>query len=173
MKKKRKVRKKMKTQNKIKTAGEIGKIAKELREEGKIIVTTNGSFDILHYAHVNLLEKAKNEGDILIVLLNSDDSIRRFKGDSRPIIPEQERARMLASLQCVDYVVIFDEDKPLKLLETIKPHKHMKGGTFIEERIREEKELLARWGGEFKNFELEEGFSTTNIINKILEKNGK
>lgn len=162
----------MLTQNKIKNYSEIEKIARELRKKEKIIVTTNGSFDILHYAHINLLEKAKNEGDALIVLLNSDSSIKRFKGESRPIISEQERARMLAALQCVDYVVIFNEDKPLRLLEIIKPHKHMKGGTFIEERIKEEKELLESWGGEFKNFELEDGFSTTNIINKILEKNG-
>jgi len=160
------------TNYKIKIAEEIGKIARELRKKEKIIVTTNGSFDILHYAHINLLEKAKNEGDALIVLLNSDSSVKKFKGEDRPIIPEQERARMLAALQCVDYVVIFNEDKPLKLLEIIKPHKHMKGGTFIEERIKEEKELLESWGGEFKNLEIEEGFSTTNIINKILEKNG-
>ena len=162
----------MLTKNKIKTAVEIEKIAKEFREKGKIIVTTNGSFDILHYAHINLLEKAKNEGDILIVLLNSDDSIKKFKGKNRPIIPEQERARMLAALQCVDYTVIFDEENPLKLLEIIKPHKHIKGGTYIESRIREEENLLRRWGGIFKNFELEDGFSTTSIINKILEKNG-
>lgn len=115
------------TNYKIKTYSEIEEISKDLRKEGKIIVTTNGSFDILHYAHVDLLEKAKNEGDVLIVLLNSDDSIKKFKGASRPIIPEQERARMLAALQCVNYVVIFNEDKPLKILESIKPNKHVKG----------------------------------------------
>ncbi|MCX6748623.1 MAG: adenylyltransferase/cytidyltransferase family protein [Candidatus Pacearchaeota archaeon] len=158
--------------NKIKTREEIKKIAERLRQEGKIIVTTNGSFDIMHYAHVNLLEKAKNEGDVLIVLLNSDSSIKRQKGETRPIIPENERARMLEALESVDYVVIFAEDKPLDLLREIKPNKHIKGGSFILERIKEEKDLLESWGGEFKNFELEEGFSTTNIIEKILE-NGK
>lgn len=156
--------------NKIKTYSEIEKIAQELRREGKIIVTTNGSFDILHYAHINLLEKAKNEGDDLVVLLNSDDSIRRFKGDKRPIIPENERANMLAALKSVDYVVIFNEDKPTELLKLIKPNMHVKGGSFIEERIKEEKELLESWGGEFKNYELEEGYSTTNVINTILKK---
>ena len=162
----------MDSKYKIKTYSEIEKIAEELRNEGRTIVTTNGSFDILHYAHVNLLEKAKNEGSILIVLLNSDESIKRFKGDSRPIIPEQERARMLSALECVNYIIIFNEDKPLDILRVIKPHVHVKGGSFIEERIREEKELLESWGGKFKNFEIEEGFSTTNIINKVLEKNG-
>jgi len=155
---------------KIKTQSEIEAIAWQLRKDGKKIVTTNGSFDILHYAHVNLLEKAKNEGDALIVLLNSDASIKRNKGENRPVIEEKERAHMLASLQAVDYVVVFDEDKPLSVIEKIKPHKHVKGGSFIEERIKEEKDLLAKWDGEFKNFELEDGFSTTNIINKILEK---
>ncbi|MBI2629574.1 adenylyltransferase/cytidyltransferase family protein [Candidatus Pacearchaeota archaeon] len=156
--------------NKIKTKQEIEKIAEELREKGKKIVTTNGSFDILHYAHVNLLEKAKNEGDVLIVLLNSDSSIKKFKGEQRPIIPQNERARMLEALESVDYVVIFEEDKPLELLKIIKPNKQVKGGSFILDRVREEKELVESWGGEFKNFELEDGFSTTNIINTILEK---
>ncbi len=162
----------MDSQYKIKTYSEIEKIAEELRNEGRIIVTTNGSFDILHYAHVNLLEKARDEGDELVVLLNSDDSIRRLKGEGRPIIPQNERARMLAALESVNYVVIFYEDKPIDLLKLIRPPVHVKGGSFIEERIREEKELLESWGGKFKNFELEDGFSTTNIINTILEKNG-
>jgi D-glycero-beta-D-manno-heptose 1-phosphate adenylyltransferase len=160
------------TQDKIKTKDQIREISENLRKQNKKIVTTNGSFDILHYAHVNLLEKAKQEGDILIVLINSDSSIRKFKGENRPIIPEHERAIMLSALQSVDYIVIFNEDKPLNLLKIIKPNTHVKGGTFIESRIKEEKELLESWGGKFKNLELEEGFSTTNIINKILEKNG-
>tara|TARA_Y100000310_G_C20699553_1_gene828451 strand:- start:2657 stop:3145 length:489 start_codon:yes stop_codon:yes gene_type:complete len=160
--------------NKTKTTEEIKEIAKSLKQQKKIIVTTNGSFDILHYAHVNLLEKAKSQGDILIVMLNSDLSIKKLKGQDRPIISQDERAQMLSSLECVDYITIFDEDKPLSLLEAIKPQKHIKGGTFIKERIQEEQSLLEQWKGEFKNFELEEGFSTTNIINKILEKhNGK
>ncbi len=155
---------------KLKRIKDIEQISKELKTQGKIIVTTNGSFDILHYAHVDLLEKAKNEGEVLIVLLNSDNSVRRFKGEKRPIIPEIERARMLSALECVDYVVIFDEDTPLKLLEIIKPEVHVKGGSFIPERIKEEQKLLDKWGGKFKSFILEEGFSTTNIINKILER---
>ena len=157
------------SQQKIVSEDKIEKIAEKLRKQNKIIVTTNGSFDILHYAHVDLLEKARKEGDTLIVLLNSDSSIKRNKGPTRPIIRQEERAKMLAALEAVSYVVIFDEDKPLKLLEKIKPSIHVKGGSFIEERIREEKELLNKWGGKFVNFDLVEGFSTTNLINKILD----
>lgn len=154
--------------NKIKTAEEIEKISKRLKKDKKIVVTTNGSFDILHSAHINIIEKAKNEGDILIVLINSDESIRRFKGVDRPIIPQDERAKMLEALEDVDYVVIFKEDTPLNLIKKIKPDKHVKGGSFVPARIAAEKATLSDWGGEFIHFELEEGHSTTNIINKIL-----
>jgi len=146
------------------------KVVKKLKIESKKIVTTNGSFDILHYAHVNLLEKAKKEGDILIVLLNSDSSIKRNKGEKRPIIPQEERAKMLESLKCVDYVFIFDEDKPLNYLTKIKPDVHVKGGSYLPDRIKEEKELIESWGGKLKMFELEDGFSTTNLIQKIVDK---
>ena len=154
---------------KIKNIEEIIKAIEEIKGNGSIIVTTNGSFDILHYAHVNLLEKAKNQGDVLIVLLNSDSSIKKDKGDKRPIVPQNERAKMLAALECVDYVTIFDDDKPLGYLEKIRPNIHVKGGSFIEERIKEERELIESFGGKYKTFELEEGYSTTKIINKIID----
>jgi rfaE bifunctional protein nucleotidyltransferase chain/domain len=157
-------------ENKIKTQSACEEIASQARLAGKVVVTTNGSFDILHYAHANLLQKANKEGDILIVLLNSDTSIRRYKGDLRPIISERERSLMLAALQSVDYVVIFEEDDPLALLKKIKPQLHVKGGSFELDRIKQEQETLKEWQGQFKNFELEDGFSTTNIINTILEK---
>ena len=102
------------------------------------------------------------------MLLNSDNSIRKNKGDKRQIVNENERAHMLSALACVDFIIIFDDDKPLDLLKKIKPNKHVKGGTFNEERIKEEKDLLKSWNGEHKTFPLEEGFSTTNVINKIL-----
>ncbi|GEM_PF-781050 len=157
-------------QNKIKSIEELILFVENLRKEGKRIVTTNGSFDILHGAHLRFLEKAKSEGDILIVLLNDDNSIKRFKGDKRPIIPEQERAVSLAYLWQVDYITIFSEDQPLEILKKIKPEIHVKGGTFISERIKEEEALLKSWNGKFKVFETEEGYSTTNIIKKITEK---
>jgi rfaE bifunctional protein nucleotidyltransferase chain/domain len=154
---------------KSKNAEQIVRIVKKLREEGKTIVTTNGTFDLLHAAHVRLLEKAKNQGDILIVLMNSDSSVRKFKGDQRPVYPQKERAYNLSAMTFVDYIVIFDEDDPLRLLKKIKPHIHAKGGTFIPERIKKEKNLLRFWGGKFVNFELEEGYSSTNVIEKILD----
>jgi rfaE bifunctional protein nucleotidyltransferase chain/domain len=159
----------MDTRNKIKTQEEIVKIVEKLKKQNKVIVTTNGSFDILHSAHVNLLEGAKSKGDILIVLLNSDSSIKRNKGNSRPIIPENERARLLAGLECTNYIVIFNEDTPLKVLEKIKPNIHVKGGSVEQSRITEEQKLLEKWKGKFIQLPLEQGFSTTNIIKKILE----
>ena len=152
---------------KIKNIQELKEIIKDLKD--KKIVTTNGTFDIIHGAHLRLLQKAKSLGDILIIFLNSDLSVKKNKGKNRPIIPEQERAEMLASLESVDYIILFDEDKPLKLLTELKPNFHVKGGSFIEERIKEEKDLLESWNGQFKNFELEEGYSTTNTIEKILK----
>ena len=144
------------------------KIVDSLRQDKKLIVTTNGTFDILHYAHVILLQKAKNQGDVLIVLLNSDASVKKNKGEKRPIINQYERAMMLSSLQCIDYVTIFNEDTPLKYLEIIKPEFHVKGGSFIKERINQEKNLVERNKGVYIVFELEEGFSTTGIIDKIM-----
>ena len=154
---------------KAKTVEIMEKIAEGLRADNKKIVTTNGSFDILHAAHINLLEKAKQEGDILIVLLNSDSSIKRAKGEKRPIVSELERAKMLSALEAVDYIAIFNEDKPLNYIERIKPHVHVKGGSVIETRMSEEKELISKWDGEYKQFPLEEGFSTTSIIDRIIK----
>ncbi len=155
---------------KLKTYEEIEKISDDLRNLERIIVTTNGSFDILHSAHVKLLERARNKGDSLIVLLNSDDSIRKLKGDKRPILGEKDRAYLLSGLSCVNYVVIFSEDNPLRLLEIIKPHIHIKGGSYILEKIKEERELLERWGGKLKLFSLEDGYSSTRVIEEILRR---
>ncbi len=147
----------------------IDLVVTKLREEGERIVTTNGSFDILHVAHVRILEKAKKEGDVLIVLLNSDASVKRFKGEKRPIMPEKERAEMLNALKCVDHVIIFEEDDPIKILQRVRPAIHVKGGTFLSERIEKETNALKEIGSEFKTFELEEGLSTTNLLNKVLD----
>lgn len=154
---------------KIKSREELLRLIDQLKQQGKKIVTTNGTFDILHTAHLHFLEKAKSLGDILIVLVNDDASVKRFKGEKRPILNENERTLHLAHLTPVDYVSLFPEDNPLNYLKLIKPHFHVKGGTFIPERIKEENELLESWGGQFLTFPLEEGFSTTNIIQKIID----
>jgi len=155
--------------NKITTKEQIKEICDNLKSKQKKIVTTSGAFDILHIGHVRYLEEAKKMGDILIILLNSDSSVREFKGTKRPIVPENERAEMLASLECVDYIIIFSESKPLGLLKEIEPDFHVKGGTFIPERVKEEKELVESWGGKHITLPEIKGLSTTNIVKKILE----
>ncbi|MBS3093099.1 adenylyltransferase/cytidyltransferase family protein [Candidatus Pacearchaeota archaeon] len=153
----------------IRSIEEIERVVPNFKNKSKIIVTTNGSFDLIHGAHARLLNKAKELGDYLIVLLNSDESIKRNKGPQRPIIPEIERAYMLSELKAVDYVVIFPQDKPLEYLARIKPDVHVKGGSVDNKKLKEEIEFIENLGGEYKIFELEHGLSTTNIIQKILD----
>ena len=154
---------------KIKAMEELNDIVRGLRTEGKKIVHTNGGYDILHAGHISTLEEAKSYGDVLIVSINSDDSVKRFKGDKRPIFNENERAMLLSALDSVDYVTIFPEDTILNTLEILKPDVHVKGGTYLPERVEAEKKLLESWGGEMKFVKLVEGKSTTDVIQKILD----
>ncbi len=138
----------------------------ELKSSGKKIVTTNGAFDLLHIGHTRALQKSKSLGDILIVGVNSDASVKQYKSPRRPIIPERERAEMLAALSCVDYVVLFEEDTPLRFLEAAKPDIHTKGGDYDPEQLKET-ELIRRQGGViFKTESI--GGSSTGIIERIL-----
>jgi rfaE bifunctional protein nucleotidyltransferase chain/domain len=155
--------------NKIKTLEELKKVVEEHRKNGKKITTTSGSFDLLHIGHVYVLESAKTLTDILIIFLNSDSSIRELKGPNRPIVPEKERAEMLSSLECVDYIVIFNQNDPLNLIKEIKPDFHVKGGSFDPERIKAEKQLIESWGGKHITLPLVEGYSTTNLIDRIIK----
>ncbi len=155
---------------KIKKIEELVEISERLKKEGKVIVTTNGCFDILHCAHINLIERARAKGDLLIVLVNSDSSVRKLKGDKRPVIPENERVRILAALGAVDYVGVFDEETPLNILEKIRPDVHVKGGSSNKKLLLEEKSLLEAWGCKHIILPIEKGFSTTNIIDKVLAK---
>ncbi len=144
----------------------LSELVKKLRNEGKTIVTTNGCFDLLHVGHVRYLQKSKSFGDVLIVMLNSDNSVKRLKGESRPLNTEKDRAEILCALSCVDYVVIFDEDTPRDLLDIIKPDVHTKGGDYTLETLPEADVIIKN------NIKLElitfvEGKSTTNIINKM------
>src|SRR6056297_926342 len=132
------------------------------------IVFTNGCFDILHVGHVRYLNKAKQLGDILVIGLNSDSSVKIIKGEKRPIIPEKERAEMLLALKAVDYVVIFEEETPYSLIKEINPDILVKGGDWDIKDIVGGK-IVKKNGGMVKNINYVNGKSTTNIIDKILE----
>ena len=153
--------------NKIKTREGITKLAKELKLQGKKIVTINGCFDLLHAGHVHMLEEAKQQGDILIVGLNSDKSVKSYKGLSRPIIPEQDRAKMLAALSCVDYVTLFDETDCLAFVDSVRPIVHVNGPEYGENCI--EAPLVKKHGGRIHIAKKVEGLSTSGIIKKIKE----
>lgn len=144
-------------------------LAEEIKRRkagGEVVVFTNGCFDLLHMGHVRYLQQAREQGSCLIVAVNSDKSVQRLKGDSRPIIGEQERAEMLGSLECVDYVTIFDEDTPTELLEVIRPDVLAKGGSTPHVVGRE---LVESYGGRVMTLELVEGLSTTRIIERIMD----
>lgn len=146
----------------IKTFEEIEKLSQELHKKGKKIVFTNGCFDILHVGHVKYLEVAKSYGDVLIVGLNTDSSVRKLKGPTRPVNIEEDRAYILASLESVDYVVIFEEETPYELIKLIKPHTLVKGGDY------EGKDVVGQdIANELKLVQFVEGKSTTNTIKRI------
>lgn len=152
---------------KIKSIKEIGGIVKELKQKGKKIVTCNGCFDILHAGHIKFLKEAKAQGDILIVGLNSDSSVKQNKGPKRPINNENDRAEVLAALEMVDYITIFNEKTPLKLLEVIKPNVHVNGEEYGENCI--EAPTVKKYGGKIYLIKLKKGYSTTNLISRIKE----
>lgn len=144
-------------------------ISEKARQQGKKIVTTNGIFDIFHIGHLNFLRKAKALGDILIVGVNSDSSTKKLKGEKRPINPENHRAELVAGLQCVDYVFIFNDEIPNQWLEKIKPDIHVKGSDRTMDQIIE-KGVVENYQGKVVLLDLIEGTSTTKLIEKILEK---
>lgn len=145
---------------------ELDELLNKLRKQNKTIVTTNGCFDILHVGHVRYLEKAKSFGDVLIVALNSDISVKSIKGESRPINKEEDRAEVLSALRSVDYVVLFDESSPIELLLKIKPDVHTKGADYTVETLPEAKGIIDA-GGRIEFISFVEGKSTTSIINKM------
>ena len=154
----------------IKNLGELEEIVRKEKENHKKIVFTNGCYDILHKGHIYLLRTAAELGDILIVAINSDKSVRNFKGKNRPKNNEIDRAYVLAAIKGVDYVIIFYEDAPLNLLERLKPDINVKGGSALPERVREEKLIMDSYGGKIVSFPLIRGYSTTKVIDRI--KNG-
>jgi D-glycero-beta-D-manno-heptose 1-phosphate adenylyltransferase len=155
----------------IKSPDEIVTIRESFRKDKKKVVFTNGVFDLIHAGHVDYLTKAKASGDLLIVGLNSDASVRRIKGEFRPIIPESQRAFVLSNLKPVDYVVIFGEDTPAVLIEKIIPDILIKGADWSLDNIVG-KDIVLKNGGEVKTIEFENFQSTSNIIQTILERYG-
>lgn len=147
----------------------LDELLAKLKKENKTVVTTNGCFDILHVGHVRYLKKAKSFGDVLLIALNSDKSVKSIKGPTRPINNENDRAEILSSLYFVDYVVMFDEDSPMNLLAKIKPDVHTKGADYTVETLPEAKVIL-EGGGKIEFISFVEGKSTTSIIEKISDK---
>jgi len=142
---------------------------KKWQTSGLKVVFTNGCFDLLHIGHIRYLQAAKKYGDKLIVAINSDRSVREIKGERRPIISENERAEIVAALDCVDRVVIFDEPTPLSLINFLQPDVLVKGADWPEEKIVGREVVLSK-GGKIIRIPVVEGISTTEIIKKILKR---
>ncbi len=148
---------------------ELKSIRDQLRKEKKRVVFTNGVFDILHRGHVEYLLEAKALGEILIVGVNSDDSVRRLKGEGRPIVVEQDRAFLVANLSSVDFVCVFQEDTPLRLISTLLPDVLVKGADWNTDDIVG-RDIVENAGGIVKTITLTQGRSTTSIINRVIER---
>ena len=146
--------------------GELQEVLDKIKKEGKTLAVTNGCFDILHVGHVRYLNMSSKEADYLMVLLNSDKSVRAIKGESRPINKEIDRAEVLSALNCVDFVMFFDENSPAKLLEEIKPDVYTKGADYNLENLPEAKSIQS-YGGKIAFIDLVEGVSTTKILEKL------
>ena len=151
---------------------ELKKTVQALKDVGKKIVFTNGCFDLLHLGHVRYLEAARAEGDVLVIGVNSDRSVHEIKGPNRPVVPQEERAEVLAALACVDFVTIFDEPDPLETIRTLLPDVLVKGSDWAEDAIVG-KDVVEEHGGRVVRVPLTEGASTTKIIEKIMENYGK
>jgi len=154
--------------NKIKTVSEMRPLLDILRAAGKIIVFTNGCFDLIHTGHTRYLSKARSFGDLLIVAVNSDASVRMIKGEKRPINPEADRMETLAALECVDYVILFPEPDPHRIIAELQPDVLVKGGDWPIEKIIG-RDIVETRGGKVINVGYIEGASTTGIIEKILK----
>lgn len=155
---------------KLKTLEQLQSVVTRLQRDGKKVVWTNGCFDILHAGHIAYLIRARQEGDVLVLGLNSDSSVRSIKGPERPVIAEQDRALVLSALACVDYLLLFDDPSPLRLIEALKPDVYVKGGDYTIDTInQEERRLVEGYGGSIAILPGVEGQSTTSIIQKITE----
>lgn len=153
----------------FKDSHKLKEVLDKEKASGKKVVFTNGCYDLLHIGHIRLLQEAKKHGDILVVALNSDTSLLDLKGDSRGILNEDERCKVIAALESVDYVCIFSDPTPQQIVNLLRPNVLIKGGDYKVQEIVG-RETVWEEGGEVIPVPLVEGFSTTNIINRILER---
>ena len=151
---------------KIRTAGSLRSVLARYKKAGKKVVFTNGCFDVLHLGHARYLQKARSLGDALVVGMNTDASVRKLKGPGRPVNREKDRAEVLAALACVDFVVLFSEPTPKKLIEAVRPDFLVKGGDWKVKDIAGAP-FVASYGGRVKTIPFVKGFSTTGLLKKI------
>ncbi|MFN3476457.1 MAG: D-glycero-beta-D-manno-heptose 1-phosphate adenylyltransferase, partial [Candidatus Methylomirabilales bacterium] len=158
--------------DKLKTLEELKRIVRSLQDSGKVVVFTNGCFDLLHRGHIRYLSQAKALGDVLVVGLNSDESVRRLKGPGRPILPVEERAEILSALAPVDYVTVFEELDPGRVIAALEPDVLVKGGDWGPDQIVG-REIVQAKGGRVVSLPFGPGSSTSGIIQRILERHPK
>ena len=156
---------------KLKNLDELVTIAAQTRQKGKSVVFTNGCFDILHRGHVHVLRQAKATGDVLIVALNSDRSVRQLKGEKRPVLSETDRIELIGAMEMVDYLIVFDDLEPYKLIAAIKPDVLAKGGDWSAQTMVGA-DVVQRAGGRVVVIPYLKGFSTSEIIERIMKSNG-
>lgn len=161
----------MSVSGKLKILDEIKVIVDNARKNGKRVVFTNGCFDLLHRGHVHVLREAKACGDLLIAGVNSDKSVKQIKGPTRPVLPESDRSELLAAMEMVDYVVLFDEPDPYRVISAIRPDVLVKGGDWNSEKIIGA-DLVEKAGGRVVVIPYIKGFSTTEIIERIKNLDG-
>lgn len=155
-------------QNKIQQLGELREIVDKAKAAGEKVVFTNGCFDLLHRGHLHLLREAKKLGDLLIVALNSDSSVKKIKGPRRPIFPQAERAELIAALEMVDYATIFDDPDPRRIIKALMPHVLVKGGDWKDNIVG--REIVEESGGKVTHVPYLEGYSTTHVIERMRKK---
>jgi len=158
--------------DKIKSLPALLQIVRRLKKQRKRIVFTNGCFDLLHLGHVKYLDRAKSKGDLLVVAINSDRSVRALKGKERPLVPQSERAQVLAGLASVDYITIFNEPTPLSLIIALGPDILVKGADWKKDNIIGG-DAVRRLGGRVETIPVVKGISTTRIIKRIMERYAK
>ena len=158
---------------KILTAEQARALGKEMRDNGRKLVFTNGCFDLLHVGHVRYLQAARALGDALLVAINGDESVRALKGEGRPLNRAEDRAELIAALECVDHVVIFPEVRATQLLEIVQPAVYVKGGDYTEDSLHaEERAALNRIGTEIRILPFEAGHSTSGLLEKLKQQDG-